>query len=371
MADLTGSDGNDTLYGTQDADRVLGLAGDDRLWGLDGNDYVEGGMDADLIHGNDGDDQLSGDQRGAAVQPFGDDEVFGGSGADLLSGDAAVRIWVDQPTVHLIPPDFDQGKPVPFGGHLLNGETGGNDLLKGGADDDILLGDALALRGDAQGGDDILFGGAGNDRLFGDAYIGFNPSPIGIPPRIEVVFSPDAGIGDSASGGNDYLDGGSGDDFMVGDAINFANYETGGQPTGRGGDDILEGGSGQDTLVGDAIDISPFGTASGGNDQLFGDSGDDWLYGDAVESENGRGGDDLLQGGSGNDFLHGGSGNDILDGGADQDTAMFDGNAADFLIQTQDDQLLVTHVATNQTDVVTNVEFLAFFDITIGNDYFM
>ena len=71
-------------------------------------------------------------------------------------------------------------------------------------------------------------------------------------------------------------------------------------------------------------------------------------------------------GGAGDDVLHGGSGGDFMDGGAGEDTATFDGDAAGFQIQSQGNQVLVTEVATNETDSVTNVEFLAFRDVTIS-----
>lgn len=76
-------------------------------------------------------------------------------------------------------------------------------------------------------------------------------------------------------------------------------------------------------------------------------------------------GDDELLGLGGNDLLHGGSGSDIIDGGSGEDTALFDGEAAAFQIQSQGPQLLVTEIATGQTDVVTNVEVLSFSDFIV------
>ncbi|MEO0868963.1 MAG: calcium-binding protein, partial [Cyanobacteria bacterium J06642_11] len=82
---------------------------------------------------------------------------------------------------------------------------GGNDLIIGSDNDDVLRGDLNErASGGANDGDDLIFGGAGNDRIGG-------------------------------KGGNDQLVGGLGNDEIWGDA----------------GDDILQGGLGNDTLTGD------------------------------------------------------------------------------------------------------------------------
>ena len=215
--------------------------------------------------------------------------------------------------------------PSPFAGNLFGEEVGGDDVLAGGPGNDILLGDAGTLAFGARGGDDLLFGGPGDDRLYGDATSGLNPSPQGLPPNVFAVWDP---IGGSGTGGNDTLSAGPGNDLLVGDGVS---------PLGTAGDDILLGGSGDDTLHGDFVVV---GSGQGGNDSLFGGAGDD--------------------------VLHGGSGSDFMDGGSGEDTAIFDGDAAGFQIQSQGNQLLLTEVATNETDSVTNAEFLAFRDVTIS-----
>ncbi len=60
------------------------------------------------------------------------------------------------------------------------------------------------------------------------------------------------------------------------------------------------------------------------NDSLTGDSGANWLYGsDGADRLWGLAGDDSLYGGAGNDTLSGGPGADILDGGAGRDRASY------------------------------------------------
>ena len=132
--------------------------------------------------------------------------------------------------------------------------------------------------------------------------------------------------------------------------------------SGVGGNDTLDGGAGR--TFWSVTQSRPLGTA--GDDILLGGSGDDTLHGDFEVAGSGQGGNDTLLGGAGDDLLHGGGGNDFMDGGSGEDTATFDGDAADFQIQSQGNQFLVTEVATNQTDTVADVEFLRFLDGTFS-----
>ncbi|MBA3788332.1 MAG: hypothetical protein H0X21_06515, partial [Actinobacteria bacterium] len=69
FATIKGTNGDDTLTGTPERDRIVALAGDDTVNAGDGNDR---------IHGNRGRDTLNGEG--------GNDRVFGGEGNDTLSG---------------------------------------------------------------------------------------------------------------------------------------------------------------------------------------------------------------------------------------------------------------------------------------------
>jgi hypothetical protein len=140
--------------------------------------------------------------------------------------------------------------------------TGGNDILNGFSDLDILRG------GD---GDDIINGGSDRDTLRGDAG--------------NDILNGGSNHDDMDGGtGNDILNGGTGDDLMLGsegdDILN-----------GDPGKDILRGGLGNDTITGNSA-----------RDQLFGDEGRDILRGDR--------GNDILVGGFDKDKLTGGQGRD-------------------------------------------------------------
>ncbi len=116
MADITGTSGDDELFGTTEGDVIRGDDGKDTIRGLEGNDE---------IHGEDGNDRLFGDQ--------GDDVVYGGLGNDTLIGDS--------------------GNDTLYGGE-------GNDGFFGGGNDDTIYG---------EDGNDHIFGDGGNDQIFGGA----------------------------------------------------------------------------------------------------------------------------------------------------------------------------------------------------------
>lgn len=130
--DITGTSGNDHIYGLS-ADAVQGTAdGADNLVGGDGGDYIQGNAGADTIDGGLGSDRL----RGGAD----DDSITGGDGNDSINGNAG--------NDHI-----DGGADNDF---IHGGQ--GNDVVLGGAGDDILMGDL---------GNDTLTGGEGFDVLSG------------------------------------------------------------------------------------------------------------------------------------------------------------------------------------------------------------
>src|SRR2546428_4087755 len=77
MATINGTEGNDSIVGTADADVINGLGGNDNIQAGDGSDTVIGGAGNDTISGNGGVDWVEG---GA-----GNDEVRGGPGQDSIA----------------------------------------------------------------------------------------------------------------------------------------------------------------------------------------------------------------------------------------------------------------------------------------------
>lgn len=124
--------GDDLIVGTENADTIDLLSGNDTYFGLGGNDKILGGDGNDDIRGGDGKDLVSaGPGSDRVLGEEGDDALNGNGGADQLFGGAGAD------TIH-------------------GGQQG--DSLFGDEGDDFLYGDR---------GDDWLDGGAGNDRING------------------------------------------------------------------------------------------------------------------------------------------------------------------------------------------------------------
>jgi len=122
-----GTESNDWLAGTTEANHILGGLGNDTIYGRGGDDLLEGGDGDDKLYGEEGADILKGGQ--------GNDVLDGGNGSDVLEGGS------------------------------------GNDTLSGGAGDDILEGGA---------GNDTLNGGAGADIVIFNILQGFENNEIGV-----------------------------------------------------------------------------------------------------------------------------------------------------------------------------------------------
>lgn len=84
-----GTDGPDTLRGTNRADNLLGKGGKDTLFGLGGSDSLLGGPGNDSVQGYRGHDGLVGDS--------GNDLVVGWEGADNVMGAGGTDLLVDGP----------------------------------------------------------------------------------------------------------------------------------------------------------------------------------------------------------------------------------------------------------------------------------
>jgi Ca2+-binding RTX toxin-like protein len=262
-----GTEGDDTLLGTDGADHLEGGPGDDLIYGLGGNDWLDGGS--------------------------GDDAVYGGSGADTLLGDTGDDLL-----------DGGDGEDSLFGGD-------GHDSLHGGAGNDQLDGGI---------GDDLLDGGIGVDRMAG----GVGNDVLVVDHRDDLALEQSWG---ADGGGYDTLqvaEGFSGTPvtFVLGNDLAATAEGTSAvrhQVHGEIENLVLTGAAGHDAL-GDDRSNSLIGNA--GDNALYGFAGDDLLQGGD--------GDDMLDGGLGADRLEGGAGNDILAGGLGDDE-LYGGNGHDRL----------------------------------------
>ncbi|QSJ15967.1 calcium-binding protein [Nostoc sp. UHCC 0702] len=372
MAQITGSDNDNFLFGTSGNDQIFGLAGDDIISGGTGNDLIDGGLGNDSLAGDDGSDTLKGSsgndilnggngvdkadysQLGTSITllptgivakggDFGNDELIqietiiadasaANNTIDVSTAGVGVSINVSLEVQNLIVDgvpgvstfnitNFDDVK-----GTNANDRIGGdsqNNQLFGNDGNDTILGGA---------GNDLLDGGLGNDNLTGD----------------------DGSDTLKGSSGNDILNGGNG--------VDKADYSQLGRsitllPTGivaKGGDfgndELIQ----IETIIADAsaanntIDVSTAGVGVSINiglevqnlivdgvpgvstfnitnfDDVKGTNASDRIAGDSQNNQLfGNDGNDTILGGAGNDLLDGGLGNDNLTGGSGVDTFVF------------------------------------------------
>lgn len=229
MANIYGSNGDDTLNGGSSSDSITAYDGDDVLNGNGGNDTLRGGDGDDTLDGGSGANSIDGGS--------GNDEIIGGSGADTFSGGSG------QDTINYS--DSDSAVNVDLSTNTFSGGDADNDTNAGGIDaivgsdhDDVLTGyDGSSTNpGDAYTNE--FWGGAGDDTLDGK------------------------GGGDYLDGGadNDVIDGGTGDDTIIGGS----------------GNDTIDGGDGDD-LIGVGEELLANGSFEDGSHSANGVNGlDNW-----------------------------------------------------------------------------------------------
>ena len=93
FANAIGTDFDDVLVGSEDANRLVGGGGDDLLRGREGSDTLDGGRGADDLRGGSGEDRLDGRQGADNLKGgAGDDRLFGQQGDDVLRGGAGADL---------------------------------------------------------------------------------------------------------------------------------------------------------------------------------------------------------------------------------------------------------------------------------------
>lgn len=287
---LTGGTGRDWLAGGAGNDRLVGAFGNDTVMGNDGNDTLIGWTSADVLDGGDGSDLFMVDALDrvddTGTSGFDRAQIFDSAGIALvLSGWRGVEQvfgFTGNDTLDASGASLAMSLLGERGDDLLRGGAGndtlvgnqGNDLLQGGAGNDWLAG---------VDGTDTLFGGAGNDSLIG--WVGADVMDGGEGSDLYMVDATDR-LQDRGTVGNDWaqiyqttnvflnlsgwrgierVNGFTGNDRLDASAMNTSIFLF-----GERGDDLLQGGSGADTLI-----------AGAGNDTLIGGGGADFMVGDA------------------------------------------------------------------------------------------
>lgn len=298
--------GNDIASGGAGNDTIDGGTGNDTLYGGDNNDAIDGGTGADALYGDDGDDTLDGG--------VGNDLIYGGLGTDtaLYSVNSTGFVVYRDVAGYVLVKDTN--------GIALNGVLDPNGQgLDAVYDDveqitfnDITINNAtlaaLVAGGEGWGTAATLTGNASNNLLNGTA-------------GIDTIYG---------GGGHDNLYGFQANDFLYGDAGNDAL-------NGGDGDDFLDGGLDNDNLSG-----------NDGNDTIIGGEGNDTIYG-------GLGNDDI-DAGNGNDKVFEGDGNDIIDGGAGIDIITYEQASAGVTVDLSD--TLAQNTGGAGTDTISGFEQL-------------
>ncbi len=290
------TDGDDTIIGTIENDRLSGGAGNDIIKGRGGNDLIEGGLGTNLLRGEAGNDTLV--LSAGSVN----DTVDGGDGTDVLRlfGSHALGDLVGIEAIELVAGSaltltgnqFVQGLSatgsVAGNGTLVINMTAGTDFaptqvtfmagvaltINGSTGLDVVKG-PLTVATTVFGNDgtdqirtgnlaDVVDGGAGNDKIMGlggaDQLTGGQGGD-----QFRYLFTTDSGLGANADRILDFTNGEDKLDFRVLDAdpvtpgrqtlsfIGTAGFATNGTAQVRYAD------SGADTLV--QIDLNGDGAA--------------------------------------------------------------------------------------------------------------
>ncbi|MFT0860353.1 calcium-binding protein [Ancylobacter sp. G4_0304] len=371
-ASTVGDGGNNNIDGSENAEVLLGLGGDDALYGAGGDDTLIGGRGNDYLVGGAGGDTYSfsrgdgrdtinnGDGDGGAGRPdiltFGEDvgpgdvvvrrdyydlvlEIAGTSdsvriysfanegGATPYAIDevrfadgtvwtiADIMTWLNRPSEGA---DYLTGSNGAdqfdaLGGSDIVEGRGGNDVLSGGADDDWLYGG---------GGDDTLDGGSGSDWLEGGAGSDTYRFEYGWGQDTINNYNPWSEAGQAVADVIVFGEGVSAADMLArrqGDALvlvyaNDDRITIGGHFYGNGYE-IREVRFADGEVWTSAEIAAMVRSGTERDDDLVGTDGADVL--------DGKGGNDEIEGGDGNDSLTGGEGNDWLRGSAGSDTYRF------------------------------------------------
>ena len=300
---ITGTAAGETINGSAGGDTISGLGGNDTISGLAGNDLIDAGSGNDVLVAtlNDGNDRYDGGIGvdtytlaviAAAVSVdlavgvsssaltgtdllFNIENVIGGSGDDVLSGNAASNVLTG-----------GAGRDTLYAG------SAGTDTLAGGTGDDVYVIDrtsGVTLQESAGGGDDTV-------RSSVSFTLGSNFENL--------VLTGSLAINGTGNGANNLITGNSAANALNGGGGNDRFFAFTGD-----GNDAYNGGAGTDTLdlsrVLSAVNVNlSAGTASGaaiGNDTL-----------QSIENVVGGAGDDRITAGSGTNVLTGGLGHDVF-----------------------------------------------------------
>lgn len=294
--------------GDSSDNKLVGDASDNRLYGGRGDDKLDGGLGADYMAGGMGDDKYVLDHPNDVVV----ENLNGGEDNVTVSFDYTLAANFENLTItgSAIIATGNSADNIIKANAQANSLTGamGNDLLYGGAGDDIY----------------IYRAGDGADEVFDNATGKVGKNTVLIDAGLDTIrleninslndiefekLGGDLVLGLRQSGENEAIN-------KLANRINLNNWNN---LLSRV--EVLEMGDGN------RYTISNWTIGGSGNDTLLDGNADGRLYG--------GGGNDTLDAQDGNDYLDGGLGNDRLIGGAGFDTYRFGrGNGIDTIVET-------------------------------------
>nr|WP_308311314.1 calcium-binding protein [Shinella sp. CPCC 101442] len=307
--DVTGTGGDDRLFGSTGAEMLDGRSGNDQLFGGNGNDTLLGGRGYNTLYGGAGADIFMAEERAGStdidntIMDFvqGTDKIdvsaFGISSLDQLqlileaSGtkDTYFSAYYSSYGYEFGTTIKNIGRNALKASDFIFDKQIGRDVTGTGGDD-RLFGSTGAEMLDGRGGNDQLFGGSGNDMLYG-------------------------------GGGNDWLYGEAGDDIMIGGYGQDVYFVT-------DNEDVV------DESAGDGIDEvrSTISLSISYSSRVLGEIENLTLLGSGAINGTGNGLANVITGNTGNNILDGKAGADTLTGGKGNDTYIVD-NAGDKVIE--------------------------------------
>ncbi len=327
--------GNDSLTGSNGADAIDLLAGNDSYLGNGGNDSILGGDGLDTIYGGNGDDTILGGNDS--------DGIYGEAGNDSIDAGAGTG-----DSVH-----YNQGgnQAITATISAVGGNTGYNDArvttasqgndtiinfenIDGSGSNDAFIVNSAATSSSLL----FVYGSSGNDTISvntannavmanyntGSGFSGFTRG-------VSVDLSSGADTLNPTGSATDAF----GTDVLVNvrgvagtslaDTIFGTNFDD--RFRGYAGNDYFNGRNGSD-LVDYAMNASSQAVSVnlGSGNANDGLGGTDTLI--SIEQVRATGGSDTLIGGNGNELLRGNGGNDFIDGGNGSDIADYSNNTS-------------------------------------------
>ena len=358
--------GDDHIFGGAGNDRLYGEEGRDSIFGDAGDDLLSGGADGDILHGGAGNDALKGDDGNDVLEGGdGNDSLAGGTGNDVLRGGSGEDTVNGEDGNDTVAGDADRVNDTYDGGagtdsldysalvevaeiNLADGIASGAEIgtdsisnfeiVRAGANDDMVTGSAGAEEIHGNGGNDHLSGGGASDVVNG-------------------------GDGDDVVTGDldcvaDSYDGGSGTDTLDYSAalmsvvVDLAAGSASGQEIGTDGisnfeiistgegDDLLRDSDDADCILAGKGDDTVAAAADAADDDFRGEDGFDTIdysqaaHGVIIDLTTGKAtgfdvGHDSIEGfekiigGSGDDVVRAGPVAIVVEGGAGSDTFEF------------------------------------------------